>query len=634
MPTPARASCRRNPAIRSSLERLEDRRLLTTYSVTDLGVTPVDLNDSAQIVGVANGRAALWQAGAVTDLGTLGGPASAAGGINNVGTVVGSAAADATSPATAFRWRDGVMTNLGLGNDSSAVAVNDAGQIAANAGGRALLWDEGATTDLGSLGPGGAEAADVNRAGQVTGASWAGGYDGAIGLPSVHAFVWQAGVMTDLGTPAFTMSSYPRAINNAGQVVGSSTYYVNTGYGAAVVSRSFFYDGQSMQVLPVPGLQSWASDINDAGQIVGFAGGHAFVFQDGVYTDLNTVVTPGQPVLTAAVAINNAGQIVASNIAGRAVLLTPVAPARGPEVEAWVGATEITDGSGSVKFGDATVGDAVSRTLVVRNVGDVPLELAGPVTLPAGFMLASGFSATTVAPGATATFVVRLDTSATGSFGGVVSFGTNDADEGTFDFTVSGTVDSGRVIDDGAPGFATTGIRPTVLAGQGYQGDVRRLFAPDARLTSARRFMAPFNSTATWTFGNVAAGTYRVSATWTAGPDRTAAAPFVVSNNAALLTALVVNQRQAPRAFTARGVAWDDLGTFTVTAGTVTVRTTNRTLGRVIADAVRIERVAGAAAMSPAAPPVPAAISAPAVAAPALAPVRPLLLSDNSPLLL
>jgi len=310
-----------------------------------------------------------------------------------------------------------------------------------------------------------------------------------------------------------------------------------------------------------------------------------------VYTDLNSVVTPGQPVLTAAVAINNAGQIVASNIAGHAVLLTPVAPAQGPEVEAWVGATEIADGTGSVKFGDATLGDAVSRTLVVRNVGDAPLELAGPATLPAGFILTSDFSATTVAPGATATFVVRLDTSATGSFGGSVSFGTNDADEGTFDFNVSGTVDSGRVIDDGAPGFATTGIRPTVLSGQGYQGDARRLFAPDARLTSARRFMAPFSTSATWTFGNVAPGTYRVSATWTAGPDRTAAAPFVVANNATLLTAVVVDQRQSPRAFTARGVAWDDLGTFTVAAGTVTVRTTNRTLGRVIADAVRIERV-------------------------------------------
>jgi probable HAF family extracellular repeat protein len=287
------------------------------------------------------------------------------------------------------------------------------------------------------------------------------------------------------------MSSYPRAINDAGQVVGSSTYYVNTGYGAAVVSRAFFYDGHAMTVLPVPGLQSWASDINDAGQIVGYAGGRAFLFENGTYTDLNALVPPGQPALTAAVAINNAGQIVSSNLAGRAVLLTPV--------------------------------------------------------------------------------------------------------------------DAARVIDDGDAGFSTAGPAPAVIPGQGCEGDVRRLYAPSDRLLAARGGVTRFRSQATWTFGDVAAGTYRVSATWTAGPDRAAAAPFTVFSNRMLAAATNVDQRHAPAGFISGGDAWSDLATVTVSGGTVSVRLTNETSGRVIADAVRLERLAGAAVAQVAYPPALAA---------------------------
>ena len=62
MDNPARARCRRNVTPRPSLERLEDRRLLTTYSVTELGITPADLNDSGEVVGAMDGHAALWRA--------------------------------------------------------------------------------------------------------------------------------------------------------------------------------------------------------------------------------------------------------------------------------------------------------------------------------------------------------------------------------------------------------------------------------------------------------------------------------------------------------------------------------------------------------------------------------------------
>src|SRR5436190_18747469 len=219
------------------VEKLEDRRLLTTYTVTDLSGAGLaglvaDLNDAGQVAGTVAGHAVRWQGGVAADLGTLGGPTSAAAAINSRGDVVGTASSGAAGPSVASLWKDGVIRDLGLGADSAAVAVNDTGVVAANAGGRAFVWRDGVVTDLGDLGGGGAAAAHINNAGTVVGSSWAGGYDRAIGLPSIHALIWRDSVMTDLGTPAFTLSSYTSAVNNAGQVVGSSTVYVNTGYGA------------------------------------------------------------------------------------------------------------------------------------------------------------------------------------------------------------------------------------------------------------------------------------------------------------------------------------------------------------------------------------------------------------------
>ena len=78
--------------------------------------------------------------------------------------------------------------------------------------------DAGAYTvvDLGTLGgtPAFAYALAINSTGQVVGAST---------LPSgeLHAFLWDKGVMTDLGTLGGN-SSTAFGINNAGQVVGTS----------------------------------------------------------------------------------------------------------------------------------------------------------------------------------------------------------------------------------------------------------------------------------------------------------------------------------------------------------------------------------------------------------------------------
>jgi probable HAF family extracellular repeat protein len=543
---------------------------------------PTTSNDAGQIVGFAkapdgNDHAFLWRDGAMTDLGTLGGINSRATALNNSGQVIGFSTTQSAAAAVPFLWQGGAMMDLGLGEQSTVVGINDARRIAGSANGRSFLWQDGVPTDLGDLGVPGVTAADINNAGQIAGTAATGGVDGSIGLPANHAFLWQDGAIADLGTPPFTMSSYAGAINNSGQVVGSMTVFVNTGYGAAVLSRAFFYDGSAMIQLPVPALSSWATDINDSGQVVGIMNGGAFIYEQGVVQNLNTLVPPGTPLISSATAINNSGQIVGSTSTGHAYLLDPNPPIAGPEVQVWLNGAEISDDSGAVSFGETLQATPVTRTFSIRNIGSEVLNLTSGIALPTGFTLVSGPGATSLAPGGVTTFVARLPATALGSFAGQISFNTNDLDEGTFNFAVSGSVPA-RVIDDGVAGFTSLGF--TALASQGYQNDVRRASGGVG------------GSVATWTFGGLTPGAYRVSATWTAALDRATNAPFTVLNDSTPLATISINQEQLPDDFAGDGVTWEDLGVFTIDGSTLVVRLTNQANQFVIADAIRIEPIA------------------------------------------
>src|SRR5690606_28959056 len=93
-------------------------------------------------------------------------------------------------------------------------------------------------------------------------------------------------------------------------------------------------------------------------------------------------------------------------------------------------------------FGTASLGGpGVVRTFTVRNDGTGELTLNGP-TLPAGFTLIEPL-VSSLAPGQSDTFQVQLDTLTTGAKSGQIVILSNDADEATFNFSVSGTVGPG-----------------------------------------------------------------------------------------------------------------------------------------------------------------------------------------------
>ncbi|HTB95810.1 MAG TPA: hypothetical protein VK716_02280 [Terracidiphilus sp.] len=188
------------------------------------------------------------QNGKLIALKTLGGPNGVANQINNWGAIAGYAenrTVDPDCPAPQIYqfkpviWSSLGVEALGTGKDADGVAfsINSWGQAVGASGScgpfdpnflynfvpaHALLWQFGATIDLGSLGGSYYNFAhSINDLGQVVGGS------DLAGDETTHAFLWSFSTkMHDLGTVNDSLDddSYSVAlgINDAGQVVGLS----------------------------------------------------------------------------------------------------------------------------------------------------------------------------------------------------------------------------------------------------------------------------------------------------------------------------------------------------------------------------------------------------------------------------
>jgi probable HAF family extracellular repeat protein len=303
-------------------------------------------------------RATLWRDGALTDLGTLGGPNSSVGWPvkNNRGIVVGisqtampeplgerwSCSAFFTGPdnvgftCLGFVWENGVMRALPTlgGNNGFAAGANSRGQVVGWAENtvrdltcvapqvlqfRAVVWnlekDHIEIEELPLLPDDTSSAATaINNRGQVVGIS--GTCDQAIGRHTArHAVLWDKGMVIDLGNLGAPHWVTPTAINEQGDVVGFASQR-----GAdpnALLFHAFLWtkhDGiRNLGALPGD-VASQAFGINEQGQVVGVSSGpggvRAFLWENGVMKDLNTLKAPGYTSqLEVAGDINDVGEI-------------------------------------------------------------------------------------------------------------------------------------------------------------------------------------------------------------------------------------------------------------------------------------------------------------------------------------
>jgi probable HAF family extracellular repeat protein len=322
------------------------------FAITDLGAfAPTGINSSGQVVGLvsydspapgttpttATYRPYLYD-GQLHDLSPVVGANDTFNAINDNGEIIGQAIDGPTFGAFIYRGGSGVASlqsladpQAGWGTLYNAFSINNAGQIAGygahNGGTRAFVLDShtGAIQDLGTFGGRDSSASGINQQGWVVG-------DAELPFDEIHrtnishALLYD-GSLHDLGilgepSPGFGYSS-ATAINSNGLVVGRSS----TDLGLA---HAFLYDGTMHDLGTLHDQEeSYATDINSSGQIIGLSGQSVFFYDRGTgMVDLNTLIDPALGWhLFSATSINDAGQIVGSgsiNGEGHAYLLTPL----------------------------------------------------------------------------------------------------------------------------------------------------------------------------------------------------------------------------------------------------------------------------------------------------------------------
>jgi probable HAF family extracellular repeat protein len=212
------------------------------------------------------------------DMGTFGGPQSYnygedAQSLNNRGTVVGQADTPIPDPnypnvnplvdlfpdpfiQHSFKWQRGIRTDLGalpavnssvvswVNDKGAAVGISTTGSIDPITGwpaAVAVAWNNGQITNLGTLGGNESLATAINDRGEIVGVSANTTLDlnSLFGLGTqTRAFLWQGGVMRDIGTLGGTDAA-PLLINNRGQVAGFS-------YTSSLALDPFLWDNGSM----------------------------------------------------------------------------------------------------------------------------------------------------------------------------------------------------------------------------------------------------------------------------------------------------------------------------------------------------------------------------------------------------
>lgn len=300
------------------------------------------INDQGLVTGgstgTPQGKGFRWQPGlAMVDLGSpvsepqvavvIGGL-----GINEAGVVVGNFRSTYSPPdgmapeftaEQPFRWSGGAMVSLNQSVDTevwkqlrSAVDINDASSIVGvgqwkvdeSTRGRGYIWRGGMAT---SLGPDDTSTeiptpTAINNSDEVVGAFRSPGTN-----PRPRAFVWREGSLEELVGGGFAQSE-ALDINNAGEIVGWAGPNISTGRAFLWLPSPAHGLPAGLNLLEFPDcnlnpLVGTGFANNDMGQILVSTACGWLVWEDGVSTPIPTENNLSIQVLTD---INNEGQVV------------------------------------------------------------------------------------------------------------------------------------------------------------------------------------------------------------------------------------------------------------------------------------------------------------------------------------
>jgi len=288
----------------SSLFTWQTGDVITRYNTMGLGLQSgfgYKLNESNQMVGTLydpdarRNKAVLWN--------TPNSPVALSETVSNVWT---------NNPSR-------VISASQTGYGATGGAINDLGHAAGTVNlwsSTPVIWRDGSPTvqlaDVVNPYPGFRAVNAMNNADQVL-------FDGTA--------LW------DNGTLRYIDGMYGNALNERGDVVGRTNG----------MHAGLWRYGTVIDLGDLPGGQdsSIARDINEAGQVVGNGsaqdGAHAFIWQNGMMSDLNALIDSGLGwTLSSALAINDQGQILGKGLfngQARSFLLTPMTPM--PEASTW-----------------------------------------------------------------------------------------------------------------------------------------------------------------------------------------------------------------------------------------------------------------------------------------------------------
>lgn len=331
------------------------------------------------VSGAVSRRCFLYSGGVTNDIGTLGGDYCDVQSINSLGDVIGTASLTGNNIWHPFLYRNGVMTDLevatglagvGLGdiNDAEEVSLNSSddngshvwlysngslielgatglttgqgqlnnvGEVVAYVYPEIVLASGGAVYNLGSLGGGntsvnGWNHSIINDAGEVIGQS-------VTDTGEFHGFIYQYGMMTDIGTLGGSSWFEARGINQLGEGFGNAPNIYER-------MHAFLYTEGSLKDMGTQGgIESCNHDINNYGDVVGhsklagdgsylgiYDSGPNYIYTNGRMYDLNTLVSPDNGFIYASYdgQINDNGQIFIPGFdaenSEHAVLLTPL----------------------------------------------------------------------------------------------------------------------------------------------------------------------------------------------------------------------------------------------------------------------------------------------------------------------